>query len=391
MKKVVIVILIVFLFSVITLAAIYHQPLTSSNGSPVTTQTTTPPSVTLVAAGDIIMHTPIVKSAYNQVTKTYNFDPIFTEVKDIFSAADFATAVLETPLEAPGREYTGYPTFNAPGSITDSLKKIGIDLVFTAHNHSIDKGIPGITSTVNYLNQIDLPQTGLRVNESDPRYYFKSINGINLAFFSYTTSTNGIRVPPGKEWMLNTLNYNNIDLLAEEIKKVKAAGADAVILALHTGTEYQRIPSAEQHQTINKLIEIGVDIILGSHVHVIQPYEFREYTDSNGNKRRCFIAYSLGNFLSNQQWRYSDCGLILTLKLVKDPAKPGIIIDEISHLPIWVNRYLADGKYQYRLLKVTGPSYSGNDPAMTPEKRRQYTEVWNDTQQLLQSWQNQSR
>jgi len=339
------------------------------------------PVLTLTAAGDVIMHSPIVNSAYNPRDGGYDFRPIFSGIKADLTAADLAVAVLETPLNAPGKNFSGYPCFNAPGAIADALQWAGIDLVFTAHNHALDQGMAGIRGTISYLNRICLPQVGLKSNATEPDFKILEARGIKVAFFAYTTSTNGLSPPAGEEWALNLLNYQK---LAVSVKEAKEMGAELTVLALHTGTEYQRTPSAEQAAIMTKLAELGIDIILGSHVHVIQPYELRRVTDSD-QTRYCFTAYSLGNFLSNQQWRYSDCGLVVTLELQKNKDRPGFVFNKISHFPVWVERHPKNGKYGYLIKKVSDPD-AATDPTVDREDRLRMAEVWRETEALLDSW-----
>ena len=362
---------------------------TPGTGVGVLGEITEPETITLVAAGDVIMHSPIVDSAYNPTDKSYNFQSIFSGIKDYLSQGDITVAVLETPLNAPGKGYSGYPQFNAPGAIADAMKWSGIDLVFTAHNHSLDQGAAGVRSTMDYLDKIDLPQTGSRRSAVESGYKLVEVKDFKLAFFSVTTFTNGIPSPKGEEWLVNRLNFKS---LALDIQQAREAGADAVILALHTGIEYERIPSTEQQQIVERLFDIGVDIVLGSHVHVIQPYELRTVFDQKSNTPSPrFVVYSLGNLLSNQRWRYSDCGLLLTFELQKTQDKTGFTFKKITHQPIWVNRYLNGGRYQFNILKAEGPVYNGNDPAVDAAGKLRIGEVWRETEELIVNWNNRAR
>lgn len=340
-------------------------------------------SLTLSAVGDLVMHLPIVNSA-RKTDGTYDFRPIFTEVRPYLSRADIAVAVLETQLDAPNAEYSGYPRFNTPGAIADALIWSGIDLVFLAHNHSLDQGFDGIKQTIAYLERIGLAYTGCRSNPKAPRYRIIEKNRIKLAFFSYTTITNGISPPKGKEWAVNILDFQQI---AADIAEARRAGSDGIIFALHAGVEYQRLPSPEQLLIVEKLLALGVDIILGSHVHVIQPLEVTMAGGWTPGKRRVyFIAYSLGNFLSNQRQRYRDCGLMVNLRLAKEPLWPGIRIANASYLPLWVYRFQERGQLHYRILMLDGGGVYRARFQKEPEILRQLDEVKSDTDQLIKSW-----
>mgnify|MGYP001953637197 CR=1 FL=1 len=346
-------------------------------------------SLTLNAVGDIVMHLPIVNSA-GKPDGSYDFRPVFKYIRPYLSQADLSVAVLETQLEAPGQIYSGYPCFNSPGAIADAILWSGIDLVFLAHNHSLDQGVTGVTHTLSYLDRIGLAYTGCNSSPIEHRYRIIEKNQIKLAFFSYTTTTNGIPLPKGKEWAVNMLDYKQI---AKDIATVKQAGADGIVFGLHTGTEYFREPTPEQLVIVKKLLALGVDIVLGSHVHVIQPIEITSGEPLvPGKQRTYFVAYSLGNFLSNQRWRYSDCGLMVSLKLVKEPAWPGIRIAAASYLPLWVYRYYEGKDLRYEIIPLDqGGAYRARfqDQIGIVD---QLDQIQKDTDDLINGWsRNQSK
>ncbi len=349
------------------------------DGLPLFQETIERSDVTLAAVGDVIMHMPIIKSCYNATDNSYDFRPIFSEIKPELEIADLAVGVLETPLAGPELKYTGYPSFNSPASIADALQWAGLDLVFIAHNHCMDRGIAGLEKTMAHLDKIGISYVGCNNRPDVKRYRMVETKGIKLAFLAYTTSTNGIVIPKAKQWMVNMLDYDEI---AADIADAKRNGAAGIILALHTGIEYQRVPSNEQKQIVNRLLELGVDIVLGSHVHVIQPVELRTVATSEINKARtCFVAYSLGNLLSNQRWRYSDCGLMVHLKLTKYRGEAAITITDKKLTPLWVNRYTKDDKFNYRIKLVQdAPS---TDPDVDLEGRLRMKQVWEETMEMI--------
>ena len=290
---------------------------------------------------------------------------------------------MEAPLAGSESKYTGYPAFNSPSAIADAVQWAGIDLVFTAHNHCLDRGVTGIQKTLAYLDKIGLPSVGCNHNQEGKRYRIFQVKGFKLAFLAYTTTTNGIALPAGKDWLVNVYDTRKI---AADISDAKQNGADAIIFVLHTGIEYQRLPSAEQQKLIDQLISMGVDIVLGSHVHVIQPVELRNRVDSaTGKTRTCFIAYSVGNFLSNQRWRYSDCGLMVTLQLEKIPGQAGITIDSYQYTPLWVNRFSKAGKLNYRIKAIEDPN-AVSDPDVDADGRWRIKQVWQETKELIDKW-----
>ncbi len=338
-----------------------------------------PPSMILTAVGDLVMHMPVVNSAFCPTGNTYDFRSIFSEIRENLSTADYTVGVLETSLTGEANKYSGYPRFNTPYQIADALQWAGFDLVFTAHNHSLDQGVNGIKNTLSYLESINLPSTGSRSRHEQKPYYITEINGIKLAFFSYTTITNGLQPPANMRWILNILDYSK---LAWEINQVRQAGVDGIIMALHTGKEYQLYPSEADQQLCHRLFELGVDIILGSHVHVIRPLETVVKKDPFSQRlKTCFAAYSLGNFLSNQRWQYSDCGLMLSLRISKNLFHPGINVELLSCFPLWVYKI----NHQYRILSIPSKEVITN-PSLPLPIRQKMLEVWSDTEKTLLGW-----
>jgi poly-gamma-glutamate synthesis protein (capsule biosynthesis protein) len=328
------------------------------------------------------MHMPVVNSAYSAKIERYNFQPIFAEIEEQLSAADITVGVLETILTDDYQRLSGYPRFHTPADLAEALRQVGFDLVFTAHNHSLDQGIAGINSTLTQLEAAGLPSTGTRRSSQQKPYYLLEVNGLKLAFFSYTTLTNGLTLPTGHSWALNIFDFKKISW---GILQAKAAGVDGIVMALHTGEEYARDPSPADQQLYHGLCTLGVDLILGSHVHVIRPLEKITIKDPFSTyPRTCLIAYSLGNFLSNQRWQYSDCGLMLTLHLRKKLWPPGLEITLRNCSPLFVHR----DQLGYRILQVPPPEEAEPTPAslLPAPFQDKFREVWSDTEEILFGW-----
>ena len=367
---------IFLLFSLVTVTAIHPAPPPLATAGRVPPS---PPSLTLTAVGDLVMHMPVVNSAFSKAEQDYNFRPIFQEIRPYLQAADLTVGVLETVLTTDYRRLSGYPRFNTPAPLADALRWAGFDLIFTAHNHSLDQGVNGIDSTLAALKAAGLAATGTRQTINEKPYYLTEINGLKLAFFSYTTLTNGLAPPPDQKWVLNTFNDHKI---AWEILQLRKAGVDGIIMALHSGEEYQRYPSPADQKLYRRLFALGVDLILGSHVHVIRPLERVVLNDPFSNRLKTgLLAYSLGNFLSNQRWRYSDCGLMLTLRLQKKLFGPGLEIELLACVPLWV----AKDRTGYRILMVPPPAQIENT-SIPAAYRQKYHEVWADTESILVGW-----
>mgnify|MGYP000899232980 CR=1 FL=1 len=347
-----------------------------------TDQVVAAPGLTLTAVGDLVMHMPVVNSAFLPEEESYDFRPVFAPLQSFLEAADLTVGVLETTLTAEDDKLSGYPRFNTPYQLAEALRWAGFDLVFTAHNHSLDHGFDGIGQTLDHLAAAGLAATGTRKNRNDKPYHIVNVNGIKLAFLSYTTITNGLSAPPDRRWALNTLDFAQI---GAQIRELKAAGVDGIIMALHYGAEYVRYPSAADQKLCRRLCALGVDVLLGSHPHVIRPLEKVVTIDPFTNQpKTCLIAYSLGNFLSNQRWRYSDCGLMLTLHVRKKLWPPGLEMELLACSPLWVNR----DRWGYRIMVVQPPerTETGTISPFSPQLPEKFREVWADTEEILTGW-----
>lgn len=337
-------------------------------------------TVRIIAAGDIILHLPIINSA-RQANGGFDFRPIFAHIAPILQKGDIAVAVLETVLAGvENKGFTGYPLFNSPDEIVDALLWSGIDLVFTAHNHSLDRGESGVLRTQKILRQYGMAYVGTNTGpEYDSRVNLQIVNGFRMAFLSYTTFTNGLPSPKGKDWVVNRFQH---DKVLQDIDLARQKGADVIICALHAGAEYQVKPDAVQKEAANFLMEHGVDLVLGSHPHIIQPMEWRNRMSNEGLDIG-LVAFSLGNFLSNQQWRYSDCGLVLDIIMTKLPGENRPTITSLNAIPIWVHRYKNHGKTEYRILPVPLGGEILDDPLLSKEDRLRLVQVWEDTNRVI--------
>jgi poly-gamma-glutamate capsule biosynthesis protein CapA/YwtB (metallophosphatase superfamily) len=274
--------------------------------------------ITVGAIGDILIHDTVYQDAFNGTQ--YDFNPIFENVKSILETPDVLTANQESMLGGVNIGVSSYPMFNSPHEVADALVHSGVDIVSIANNHTLDKGERGILSATDYLNSIGLPHVGSFLNQED-RQKLRIIhkNGIKLAFLSYTYGTNGIPIPDGKDFLVNLINR---DLMSDEIGRAKTE-ADVVIMSIHWGNEYQRIPTNEQKDLANFLANEGVDIIFGSHPHVLQPMEWID----TGDGRKTFVIYSLGNFISGQVRDYKDIGGMATVEITKHISNTGKSIE----------------------------------------------------------------
>jgi poly-gamma-glutamate synthesis protein (capsule biosynthesis protein) len=309
-------------------------------------------TISISVVGDLMCHSP--QFEYAKVGKdSFDFSPVYRNVKKYLEFSDFTFGNLETVTA--GKEnggYTGYPKFNTPASYISALKDVGFDLVVTANNHSLDRSEMGILKTIDEINSRNLNYVGTFKSQHDrDSIRIFDIKGIRVAVLAYSYGTNGNPIPKGKNYLINLIDYN---LIEKDIQSAKIDGAELVLVHFHFGEEYKREPVQFQKDVVNKTIELGADIIIGGHPHVLQPVNF--YKTNNAKLDSGFVAYSMGNFFSNQQARYKDAGMILTLNIKKDFIKNKININEVNYLPTWVFKGNTTNGKEYLILPSTNIS-----------------------------------
>jgi poly-gamma-glutamate synthesis protein (capsule biosynthesis protein) len=306
-------------------------------------------TITLTAIGDVMCHNTQYQDAYDSTTGTYDFSYVFEDVKYYIQTADIAIGNLETTFAGKSVGYSGYPTFNTPEVMAQNLKDIGIDVLTTANNHSLDKGYAGIESTIKYLDEADISHTGTFTSEeAQNTILVKNVKGIKIAFLSFTYGTNGIAIPSGKEYCINLIDK---DFILEQINLAKEENPDVICVSMHWGVEYQTTPNSTQKDLADFLFENGADIILGSHPHVLQPMEKRTITLEDGTTKDGFIIYSFGNFISGQTKANTKDSIILNLKITKNGETGKITIDDYSYIPVYMYK-ASSGTQKYKLLDI---------------------------------------
>lgn len=285
-----------------------------------------PDEVSLVMVGDNLLHTPLIRNA-EQEDGTLNFDSLYEDMLPYFQEADLSVIVQETVLGGKELGYSGYPMFNSPQEVGDSIVRAGFDIVLHSTNHTLDKGARGVENTLEFWKKY--PEvTILGINESAEKQEsvtYLEKNGIKFALLNYTDSTNGIPKPSGKEYLLNTVNEEKIkrDLaIAEE-------NAEFTIVFMHWGTEYSLTENTFQTNLATMMCENGADLIMGSHPHVLEPVKWVE--GENGNK--ALVYYSLGNYVSRQKEVNNLLGGMATVKISRNKDN-SVYIKESSIMPI---------------------------------------------------------
>ena len=245
--------------------------------------------INMLATGDALIHNAVYweYATGNRDTGPYNFDGALDYVRDIVSEYDIAYYNQETPFA--GGLPDGYPRFSTPSEFGDAMLDAGFNMVSLATNHTLDKGENGIINFYNYFkNKDDVVYNGI-ADSMDTRNNFiiGEKNNITYTMLSYTTSTNGLPVPSGKDYLVNVYDAEQVK---EDIESVRDK-VDVLIVAMHWGVEYATTPNASQEEIAQYLADLGVDIIIGTHPHVLQPITWIDDT---------LVIYSLGNFISNQ-------------------------------------------------------------------------------------------
>lgn len=315
--------------------------------------------ISLLFIGDVMQHQSQINHAYNPKTKTYEYDACFAEVSSVIEQSDICIANLEGTLAGP--PYKGYPQFSAPDELASALQKSGVDILVTANNHSCDRRKKGVERTINTLENLGIEHTGTFVNAQTRKLnypYMIEENGFKLALLNYTYGTNGLPVDAP-----NVVNLINREQILADIKKAKGKSPDKIIAFLHWGPEYRSTPSSSQTELADFLVKNGVDIIIGSHPHVLQPME--NYFDDNLNKDIVKI-YSLGNYISNQRDRYRDGGAMARIILEKD--ENGVRVKNTGYFLTWVQTKYVEGRKRWVILPAGKFEGSNELDAVSQEK-----------------------
>lgn len=304
-------------------------------------QTGTTNKMTILFIGDIMGHKEQIWSAEGREKHIYNYDTVFTYIKPVIAKADLAIANFEVTLAGP--PFSGYPVFVSPVVLAVGCKNAGINCLVQANNHSADRGSTGIIKTINILDSLEIMHTGTFADPDErksnyPLFFEK--NNISLALLNYSYGTNGITV---KEPAI--LNIIDREIIAEDIEKAILNKTDIIIVFLHWGKEYDRSPSKDQSDLADFLFDSGVDIVIGSHPHVLQKMVWdRNTKGGKGN----IIVYSLGNFISNQSKRHTDGGAMARIEIRKTGSD--VKITDAAYYLTWV--YTPIEKYRKRFFVI---------------------------------------
>lgn len=306
--------------------------------------------IEILAVGDIIFHIPQINGA-KLAGGGFDFNPSFKYIQPYIEEADIAIANLETVIGGNEKGFKGFPRFNSPVETLDALKTAGFDILVTGNNHSLDGGKNGLINTINEIENRGLDYIGTSKEERRP-FVIVEKEGIKLGLFSYTYGLNGLDSLLSNEDRSRMINLISIEDIKKDIESINNENVDFIVLYIHWGNEYHREPSEAQKELANSLTDFGVDLILGSHPHVIQKAEKVVSESSFG-----YVVYSMGNFISNQSYQtmgvsYTEDGVIFRAKITKDNETGHTSVEEINYEPTWVYREWKNKKYTHYIIPI---------------------------------------
>lgn len=299
---------------------------------------------TLVISGDVLSHNSNWQAA-DQGNGRFDYMPQLGDLKDLLSNGDYTLVNLETPISGEKYGYRGFPKFNAPVNLGQTLKTIGVDMVVTGNNHAMDNGLAGLRSNLDNLDRIGLDHVGTyRSKAESEQAKVVDINGIKVGFAA-TTIRLKMDVPDDY-----SLNLNKESVIRREIAKVREAGAEIVAFHIHWGKEYKESPSDVQKALYKILAEEGVDIVIGSHPHRLQPIEMKQI-DYQGETKNQAVIWSTADLLWGEpiSKKYVKTGAVFQVKVVRENGQvkvEGMDYDLIHNLT-WFDK---NGKKQIRVI-----------------------------------------
>lgn len=290
--------------------------------------------VDLMMIGDMLVHEGVYKSGL-QDDGTYNFDHLFAQILPDIKAADISIVNQETILGGTELGLSGYPTFNSPYELADAISGAGFNVALHATNHTIDKGLRGVNNCMAYWKNFPNVKV-LGINENEEQYnsiYVYEKEDFKIAILNYTYGTNGIPIPKDNPYVVNLLDE---DKIRQDVAKAKEI-SDLVIVCPHWGTEYVYEPDSWQKKWTNLFLELGVDVVLGAHPHVIEPVEVKTREDGH----QMLVYYSLGNFVSNQDRSPRMLGAMAKVSMIKDDS--GAYVNSYSVVPLVTQKLFGKG------------------------------------------------
>ena len=327
-------------------------------------------TATISVQGDLLMHKPIFADNSIVAQRGMDFSPIFQYTRDLIQGYDFAIANLETTFGGDGFPYQGNPSFNCPDQFLDSIVDSGYDMLLTANNHSYDTQMTGITRTLEKVRGAGLKTLGSRMNEEEKRYDIVEVNGIRIGMICYTYSSglsedgrprlNG-NSPMEKPALINWFYNRNPEKMYGEVKQIledmRQEGVDVTMMFLHWGEEYQLTQNYLQNAQSQALCDLGIDVLVGGHPHVVQPVALLTSATDPDHKTICF--YSMGNAVSNQRsgnipacsTPHTEDGILVEVTFEKY-SDGTVYVQSADVLPTWVTLHRQNGGNEYNIIPL---------------------------------------
>lgn len=296
-------------------------------------------SLSIFFAGDLMQHDAQIKAAKRK-DGNYDYGNSFAYVKPYIRSADIAVGNLEVTLG--GAPYRGYPAFSAPDEFLFAIRDAGFDVLMTANNHCMDRGVAGLRRTIRMIDSLKIKRAGTYINKEDRIHNYPLLiekKGFRIAFLNATYGTNGI--PVKEPW---SVNFIDREQLRADIMKARLMKPDIIIAFMHWGQEYKTMPSPDEIELSKWLISLGVNHVIGSHPHVIQPMVL---LGDSVSPQKNFVAFSLGNYISNMSAHNTDGGLSVKLLFKKVNGITRLVSYEKSL--VWTSRPILNEKSDFIL------------------------------------------
>ena len=345
-------------------------------------------SATIRFTGDFVIHEPIFKSAEKLARRgesehAYDFAPMLDPIRSAMANADFTVVNIDGCLgkkDLPKYRYSGYPAFLTPHHILYALKDCSVDMLTLANNHMLDSWYSGLMNTIDNADSFGFHFVGAsRTQEERNTPVICDINGIRIGFLNYTKDLNSMdrQSALDKRAMQYAVHaIQNSDCMADA-RRLKDAGADVIVCYMHWGAEYDLEPDQNQISYAEKLVEAGVDVIIGGHPHVVQNAKWLTGVNQFGEAQETLCLYSLGNFLSYQRLRYRDGGIIFEFTIEEQPDG-SYRITEPGYLPTWVWVTGARDDYDFKVVNIE-KCIKNRPEEMTDEDYQKMLESYNDS------------
>ena len=328
-----------------------------------------PRTITAVLTGDIMAHSAVNKRALlNGNGLSYDYRPMFSDIEPLIAGADLAVCHLEGPIAPAGSGFTGAPYFGTPKEIVSSIKDVGFDTCSLANNHSNDRGRAGIAATIEAFDEVGLPHSGTGRTPAETLAPILDVKGVKVVQLAYTFKLNcNDRLSATAPMQVNRINPKQI--IADAVD-ARERGAEIVIVSLHWGQEFHSTVSKSQSLVANELTASGqIDLIAGSHVHVLQPIR-----QVNGT----WVLFGLGNLLSNQRKATvgkaeTQDGAVVRVTFTEKPGG-GFTVAQPVVVPTWVDE---------RTFSVLEIAQHYDSPSQPEKVRRGLFDSWRRTARLL--------